>query len=49
MATQGSPKFEIPAEMRVFAEKSVEQAKVAFDSFASAAQKALPGTCRYRS
>ena len=41
MATQESPKFEIPAEMRAFAEKSVAQAKVAFDSFASAAQQAV--------
>ena len=35
------PKFEIPAEMREFAEKSVAQAKLAFDSFVSAAQQAV--------
>lgn len=40
MAKQGDSNFEIPAEMRAFAEKSVEQAKQAFDSFMSAAQKA---------
>lgn len=33
MAMEGVGKFEIPAEMRAFAEKSVEQAKQAFDSF----------------
>jgi len=33
--------FEIPAEMRQFAEKSVAQAKLAFDSFISAAQQAV--------
>ncbi len=38
---EGNGKFEIPAEMRVFAEKSVEQAKQAFDSFISAAQHAV--------
>jgi len=41
MASQGSMNFEIPAEMRVFAEKSMEQAKLAFDSFCSATQKAV--------
>ncbi|RDV04620.1 phasin family protein [Undibacter mobilis] len=35
------PKFEIPAEMREFAEKSVEQAKVAFDSFIAASKHAV--------
>lgn len=39
MASQGN--FEIPAEMRAFAEKSMEQAKQAFDSFCSATQKAV--------
>ncbi len=34
-------KFEIPAEMREFAEKSVEQAKVAFDSFVAASKHAI--------
>ena len=40
MAKEGSGNFEIPAEMRAFAEKSVEQAKQAFNSFISAAQHA---------
>lgn len=34
-------KFEIPAEMREFAEKSVEQAKQAFDGFIAATQHAV--------
>jgi phasin len=41
MATEGKSNFEIPAEMRQFAEKSVAQAKLAFDSFISAAQQAV--------
>lgn len=41
MASEGDGKFEIPAEMRAFAEKSVEQAKQAFDSFISAAKHAV--------
>ena len=41
MAMAGNGKFEIPAEMRAFAEKSVEQAKQAFDGFISAAQHAV--------
>jgi phasin len=40
MAKQGNASFEIPAEMRAIAEKSVEQARQAFDSFISAAQAA---------
>jgi phasin len=40
MAKQDYPNFEIPAEMRAFAEKSMEQAKQAFDTFISAAQQA---------
>src|SRR5664279_543734 len=40
MAKEASVNFEIPAEMRAFAEKSVEQAKKAFDTFISAAQHA---------
>ncbi|WP_342359235.1 phasin [Terrarubrum flagellatum] len=35
------PKFEIPNEMRDFAEKSVEQARKAFEGFLGAAQKAV--------
>ena len=34
------PKFEVPPEMRNFAEQSVEQAKKAFDSFIAAARHA---------
>lgn len=41
MANNGGTSFEIPAEMRAFAEKSVEQAKQAFDGFISAAQHAV--------
>jgi phasin len=40
MAKQGSANFEIPAEMRALAEKSVEQARQAFDGFISAARQA---------
>ena len=41
MAKEGNTNFDIPAEMRAFAEKSVEQAKQAFDTFISAAQQAV--------
>jgi|SRR5450830_170989 phasin len=41
MAKEGNSNFDIPAEMRAFAEKSVEQAKQAFDTFISAAQHAV--------
>lgn len=41
MTKEGNTNFEIPKEMRAFAEKSVEQAKLAFDSFISAAQQAV--------
>ena len=34
------PVYEVPAEMRDFAEKSVDQARKAFDGFMGAAQKA---------
>jgi phasin len=34
-------RFEIPPEMRAFAEKSVEQARQAFDGFITAAHNAL--------
>jgi phasin len=40
MAKQDNTSFEIPAEMRALAEKSVEQARQAFGSFMSAAQNA---------
>ena len=33
------PNYEVPAEMRDFAEKSVEQARKAFDSFIGAARR----------
>src|SRR5918995_3658215 len=41
MATQQTPNYEVPAEMRDFAEKSVEQARKAMDGFIGAAQKAV--------
>lgn len=41
MANDGNSNFEIPAEMRAFAQKSVEQAKLAFDSFIAATQHAV--------
>ena len=41
MAKEGNAGFEIPADMRALAEKSVEQAKQAFDIFISAAQHAV--------
>ncbi len=40
MNTTKTP-FEVPAEMRDFAEKSVDQAKKAFDGFMGAAQKTM--------
>ena len=41
MPKEASAKYEIPAEMRNFAEKSMEQAKQAFDSFVAATQEAV--------
>ncbi|HZW48457.1 MAG TPA: phasin [Microvirga sp.] len=41
MATNPNQNYEIPAEMRDFAEKSVEQARKAIDGFLSAAQKTV--------
>ena len=41
MAKEENARFEIPADMRALAEKSVEQAKQAFDIFISAAQHAV--------
>lgn len=41
MATNPNQNYEIPAEMRDFAEKSVEQARKAIDGFMSAAQKTV--------
>jgi phasin len=46
MVQQGTTKFEMPAEMRAFAEKSMEQAKQAFDSFCSATQRAVSAADR---
>lgn len=40
MAKQGKMNFEIPAEMRALAEKSVDQARQAFETFMSAATQA---------
>jgi phasin len=37
----GKIPYEVPTEMREFAEKSVEQARKAFDGFIGAAQKAV--------
>ena len=36
-----SDRFEVPPELRTFAEKSVEQARQAFDGFISAAHQAM--------
>ena len=36
-----SDRFEVPPELRTFAEKSVEQARQAFDGFISAAHHAM--------
>jgi len=41
MAKEKTPRFEIPADMLALAEKSVEQARQAFDIFISAAQHAV--------
>lgn len=41
MSKEGMAAFDISNEMRNFAEKSVEQARVAFDSFVTAAQQAV--------
>jgi phasin len=37
----GIPHFEVPAELRTMTEKSMEQARVAFNAFMSAAQQAV--------
>ncbi|CAN7284532.1 phasin [Bosea sp. LjRoot90] len=39
----GKNPYEVPTEMREFAEKSVDQARKAFDGFIGAAQKAVDG------
>ena len=41
MAMDNGANFEIPPQMREFAEKSMEQAKQAFDSFVAATQHAV--------
>jgi phasin len=41
MAANQTQNYEIPAEMRDFAEKSVEQARKAMDGFIGAAQKTV--------
>jgi phasin len=41
MAKETTPPFEVPTEMRAFAEHSVEQAKLAFDKFISAAHETV--------
>jgi hypothetical protein len=37
----GIPHFEVPAELRAMTEKSMEQARVAFNTFMTAAQQAV--------
>jgi phasin len=39
--TKTNPPFEIPSEMRSMAERSVEQARVAFNNYINAAQQAV--------
>ncbi len=41
MANTPNPNYEVPAEMRDFAEKSVEQARKAMDGFMGAAQRTV--------
>ena len=41
MAEHGTQSFQLPTEMRAFADQSVAQAKKAFDGFMSAAQDAV--------
>jgi phasin len=41
MIMAATERFEIPSEMRAFAEKSVEQARQAFDGLTTAAQRAV--------
>lgn len=41
MANDGMPNFQIPPEMRAFAEQSFEQAKKAFEGFVAATQQAV--------
>jgi hypothetical protein len=40
MANESGSKFDMPAEMRAFAEKGLEQARATFEAIASAAQQA---------
>ena len=37
----GIPRFEVPAELRAMTEKSIEQARAAFNTFMNAAQQAV--------
>jgi phasin len=41
MTMAAGDRFDVPPEMRAFAEKSVEQARQAFDGFISAAHQAM--------
>ena len=41
MIKETTPPFEIPDEMRAVAERSVEQAKLAFNNYMQAAQEAV--------
>ena len=40
-AKDGIPHFEVPPELRAMTEKSMEQARVAFNTFMTSAQQAL--------
>jgi phasin len=40
-AKNGIPNFEVPPELRAMTEKSMEQARVAFNTFMTSAQQAL--------
>jgi hypothetical protein len=41
MANEAGPRFDLTADMRALAEKSVDQAREAFDTFVTAAQHAV--------
>lgn len=43
MAGNDFPKFELPTDMHAFAEKSMEQARKAFETFVSAATQTVSG------
>jgi len=43
MIESTTPRLEIPGEMRAVAERSVEQAKLAFNNYMRATEKAVSG------